>query len=423
MVRRNAGPSQADLIDFLTDPKAVADRFGSSPAALFGAYARRAAETDPGIAAQLRDDLGSPAGMLPRPGSAWRALNVAGAAGAALNGKAGYGSWGEFARRVGNAELRNAWTETVPSEGGFLTSETLRSDLLRWSLESAVMRPGALVIPVTDTELRTGLPVVDDISHELDPSQVLGGVTWAWVAEGAEIAASAPTFGRSVMEARKIAGLLGPIPNELLADGGGALDVFFGQVVPKGYAWAEDAEFINGDGVGVPQGYLSAPAALTVSRAASGHIGFADVVGLVAAMLPQSLRSAVFIASHTALTDMLSVYESIGTPADAAVPPSMWVQSTPSGGWTLLGRPLLVTEKAPALGTRGDLTLIDRSFYVIADRVAFTLAESAKGPGFQSDETYYRMTARLDARVWLSHPVTSAAGTQVSPVAVLGDAA
>lgn len=418
MVRRNTAPSTADLVDFLTDSRAVAERFGSSPGALFAAYARKMSETDPGIAAQLRE-AGSVAPGAVRPGSALAALDMADAPGARLNGKAGYGSWGELARHAAVAELRNAWTETVPSEGGFTVAETLRSDMLRWSLESSVMRPGATVIPVTETEQRTLLPVVDDVTHDLDPAAVLGGVSWAWTAEGADIAASAPTFGRAGYEARKLAGLIGPVPNETVSDGAAALDVFFRQVAPKGYAWAEDGAFISGSSVAEPEGYLSARGALTQARAGDSHIAFTDVVNLVAQMLPQSLSAAVFIASQTALTDMLSLYQ--GTLG--AVPPSMWVSSDGAGGWTLLGRPLLISEKAPALGTRGDLTFIDRSFYVIADRREFTIAESAKGPGFQDDATYWRLTARLDGRLWITHPVTSAAGTQVSPCVVLGDTA
>ena len=44
--------------------------------------------------------------------------------------------------------MKNAFSSTVPSEGGFLIPETLRSELLRVSLESAIVRPRARVIPM-----------------------------------------------------------------------------------------------------------------------------------------------------------------------------------------------------------------------------------------------------------------------------------
>jgi HK97 family phage major capsid protein len=44
--------------------------------------------------------------------------------------------------------VRNAFTSTVPSEGGFLIPETLRSELLRVSLETSIVRPRARIIPM-----------------------------------------------------------------------------------------------------------------------------------------------------------------------------------------------------------------------------------------------------------------------------------
>jgi HK97 family phage major capsid protein len=44
--------------------------------------------------------------------------------------------------------MRNAFSSTVPSEGGFLIPETLRSELLRISLETSIVRPRARVIPM-----------------------------------------------------------------------------------------------------------------------------------------------------------------------------------------------------------------------------------------------------------------------------------
>ena len=94
-------------------------------------------------------------------------------------------------------EIRNAgMAERIPSEGGFLVPETLRSEILALGLEDAVMRPGATVIPMDS--LRVPLPSIDDTSHT---ANVFGGVAAYWTAEGASLEISAPKFSRVVLEA------------------------------------------------------------------------------------------------------------------------------------------------------------------------------------------------------------------------------
>lgn len=53
-------------------------------------------------------------------------------------------------RQARISRVRNAFSSTVPSEGGFLIPETLRSELLRVSLENSVVRSRARVIPMED---------------------------------------------------------------------------------------------------------------------------------------------------------------------------------------------------------------------------------------------------------------------------------
>src|SRR5262249_42312350 len=50
--------------------------------------------------------------------------------------------------------------------------------------------------------------------------------------------------------------------------------------------------------------------------------------------------------------------------------------ATKAPNWALLGRPAFPTEKLPAIGTKGDLMLIDPSFYVIGDRMQIEIAAS-----------------------------------------------
>ena len=73
---------------------------------------------------------------------------------------------------------------------------------------------------------------------------------------------------------------------------------------------------------------------------------------------------------------------------------------------TLLGRPVIMSEKAPAaLGTQGDLSFVDFSMYLIGDYQTMTI-DSSPHVKFTSDKTSFRAIARNDGRPWLTQPLT-----------------
>ena len=69
---------------------------------------------------------------------------------------------------------------------------------------------------------------------------------------------------------------------------------------------------------------------------------------------------------------------------------------------TLLGRPVIMSEKTPGiLGDKGDLSLVDWSFYLlgIRDNLMIDTSDHVK---FTSDQTTVRAIARNDGRPWLN---------------------
>lgn len=81
----------------------------------------------------------------------------------------------------------------------------------------------------------------------------------------------------------------------------------------------------------------------------------------------------------------------------------------PNGGdtppMTILGRPVIFTEKVSALGTTGDINFVDLSYYLIGDRQSVEVAASDQA-FFQNDQTAYRIIERVDGRPWLQSALT-----------------
>lgn len=299
------------------------------------------------------------------------------------------------------AQVQNSFGSTIPADGGFLIPEVLRSQLLAVALESAIMRPGATVIPMET--LRVALPMIDSTSNV---SSVFGGIVMYWTEESAGLTDTSARFGRVVLDAKKLTGLAN-VPNELPADAS-AFGAFIDTQFPKALAWYEDIAFMMGSGAGEPLGWVNSPAAV-IQTAETGQgastIVWENLVKMYSRMLPSSLASAVWVASIDTFPQLATMALSVGT---GGGPVWLGGPSTPGSATppvTILGRPVMFTEKTPALGTTGDISFVDRSYYLIGDRQAMS-AMSSPHYRFGNDQTSYRIIERVDGRPWLQSAIT-----------------
>ena len=312
-----------------------------------------------------------------------------------------------LSRKLGT--LKNDLSSVKPSDGGFLIPEILRAELLRTSLENAIVRSRARIIPMDS--LTVPFPTVDATSNV---SSVFGGVVGYWSEEGATLTESQPRFGRVELKAQKLT-LYTEVPNELIRDAQPSLEAFISGIFPEAIAWFEDVAFFVGSGVGEPLGFLNAPARIQVTRdSGSPSIEWIDVVNMYCRMLPQSLSRAVWIVSPDALPNLFTMTFDTGSGSGTS-PVMMGGPGFGNGGtqappMTMLGLPIIVSEKARALGTAGDLNLVDFGFYLIGDRQAMSARQSEEFR-FQNDITAFRVTERLDGRPWLASAISPQNGS------------
>lgn len=321
--------------------------------------------------------------------------------------------------------IANAMGERIPAEGGYLVPEALRQQVLAY-MTSAIVRPRAMVLPMSS--LRLPVPILDNPS-QASGAQALGGLTFSFTEEGAAIASSTPAFGRMVLEARKLAGLMA-VPNELADDAAGAFGDLLARVVAMGLSWVEDDWFIgtNGTGVGCPQSILNAPCAVAVTRTNSaGAPVFLDVVSVFKSLHPASkqlgltpgVTSVAWLLSASALDAILEMY--YNPSGSEVVAPSGWFSMGDGHniGPSLLGLPAMVNDHQPASGSVGDVALADLGNYVIGDRQVMTVERSKESSGFITDISNFRVRSRVDGRYWIQSASTTEANQSVSPVVVL----
>lgn len=291
--------------------------------------------------------------------------------------------------------FQNSFGSEDPGSGGFLIPEEMRSQLLELEIEDTLVRQRATVIPMST--LRVPIPTVDDTSHV---SSVFGGVTFYWAEESSALPESQATFGKVLLDAKKLVGFF-KVPNELLADAP-AFGAWFDTRVPQGLAFSEDIAFLTETGAGTPEGVIGSPGYIQATRTTSDEIAWADLVGIYSRMLPQSQNKAVWVASLDTFPQIAQLTLST---------PGIWMggyNATPAADAppiTIMGRPVYFTEKVPKLGSVGDISLIDFSYYLIGDRQSVAVSASEHF-AFQNDQTAYRIIERVDGRPWLQTALT-----------------
>jgi HK97 family phage major capsid protein len=303
--------------------------------------------------------------------------------------------------------------ESVGASGGFLVPAEFRAELYGVMAEASFVRPRASVIPMTRRSIR--IPVLDQTDTTSGTPCWFGGMQFYWAEEATEKTETDPSFRLVELVAHKLIGYT-RASDELLDDSAISLESFLAG--PRGFAggavWMEEYSFLNGTGAGQPLGVLNAGCTLTVPRTADGEVQYEDLTEMLMNFLPTA--QGVWVISQSAMNEIITINGPAGNPS------YVWHANAANGiPGTLLGFPVIWTEKLPVLGQPGDVLLADWSYYLLGDRQATTV-ESTQFDRWRYDETSWRMVHRVDGQPWLSAPLTYQDGaTQVSPFVILGE--
>lgn len=298
------------------------------------------------------------------------------------------------------AEFRNAASSVSFADGGALVPEAFRARLLEVALEMAVVRPRATVVPMETA--RVDFPAIDVTSHA---SSLYGGMIAYWGEESAALTDAAPKFGRIGLDAKYLTGL-SVVPNQLLQDSAISFSALIERLWPRVLAFEEDDAFMTGTGVDQPLGFLGSrnPAAILQTKEtgqAANTILFENVIKMYSRLFPGSIQNAVWTCSPDTLPELWSMAISVGTGGA----PLMVANAQPGPPFTLLGLPVVRSEKNPKLGQRGCLALADLSYYLVGDRQQMSAASSTDWK-FGNNQTAYRLVQRVDGRPWIQSAVT-----------------
>lgn len=341
----------------------------------------------------------------------------------------GFKNMGEFLYAVGKAHqgaderlLRfNDKNESVETKdmtgqsgagGGFLVPVEQYTNLMSVVSERSFIRQRASIIPMTRRQVN--IPVLDQTATTAGQPHWFGGLQAYWTEEASLKLNTDPKFRQVVLTAWKLI-MYTRASDELLDDSAVSLAAFLsGQMGFAGaIQWMEEYAFLNGSGAGMPLGVLNSGALIKPNRGTTSTIVYTDLTNMLKRFLPNS--KGVWVVSQSAMQQLLELNGPSGNPA------YLWASAVNGAPGTLLGYPVIFTEKAPILGQVGDIALIDWSYYLIGDRQATTI-ESTRYDNWRYDETSWRAVHRVDGRPWLNTVLTYQDGTtQVSPFVALNN--
>jgi HK97 family phage major capsid protein len=308
-------------------------------------------------------------------------------------------------------EKRATMVEGTPSLGGFEVPEEFGAFLLDKSLESEIVRPRASLWAMKEKELK--IPAWDGADHTSD---LYGGLSGTWLAENATATRTNAKLRQVGLNARKL-GIYAQASRELVQDGIGFESQLSGALTGA-INWFLDYAFLQGTGAGQPLGVLNDQALIEVSKETeqqASTILFANVLKMWARLAPSCMAGAVWIINQTAIPQLMTMTVAVGT-GGALVPA---VQSR-AGIYELLYKPIIFTEKVPALGSKGDIILADLSQYAIGMRQEVVIDKS-NAPGWTEDSLDFRVILRADGAGTWSEAITPKNGDSLSWAVVLED--
>src|SRR5512137_2925668 len=150
-----------------------------------------------------------------------------------------------------------------------------------------------------------------------------------------------------------------PLSDELVTDTS-ALDSYLPGKVADSIRWKVNEALLFGSGNGQPLGCFSGGASIMQVKDGSqvaSTVSLANITNMVSRLIPGCYPRSVWLITPDALPSLFGL--TLGN-YPIYLPVNQGAQGSPYG--TLMGRPLMVSQHAPAFSAQGDISLIDPTY-------------------------------------------------------------
>lgn len=340
-----------------------------------------------------------------------------------------WGNMGEFLRAVVDAgspsrrvdprlfeNRASGMSEGVNADGGFLVDKDFSQELLQQVYASAQLASRCRRVQISAPSNGLKINVIDETSRA--NGSRFGGVQAYWAAEAAAATASKPKFKQLEVGLKKLMGLC-YVTDELMSD-----TVAMSQIITDAFvqemAFKLDDAILNGDGDGKPLGILAGAGLVEVPKEvgqAAATVTKENLVKMRSRLSGSSLDSSIWLVNQSVEPQLnLLTLGDLG-----AYFPSGTFANQPYD--QLFGRPVVRCEQAAALGSVGDISLIDFSKYLLIEKGGIK-GETSIHVRFLHEETAFRWSLRIGGIPMFDSAVTPFKGSAtLSPYVALAERA
>ncbi|MBX4944631.1 phage major capsid protein [Rhizobium binae] len=289
------------------------------------------------------------------------------------------------------------------TSGGIMVPQQFRNEIMSVPPQEALVRPRANVIPAgSPPDAGITIPALDQSGA--NPGNMFGGMQFQWIEEGGAKPETDADLTSVSLTPHEIAGYV-TLTDKLLRNWQAA-GPFIQNLMRQGVAGAEDYAFQRGNGVNKPLGTINSGAMKFINRANANQVSYVDLLKMVSVLLMRG-GSPVWSAPQSSLVQFGQLTDPEGH--------YIWKANAVDGfAGTLMGYPLRWNNRAPALGTKGDITLNDFSHYLIKDGSGPYVATS-EHVKFLENKTVIKIFWNVDGAPWLKAPIKEENGYEVSP--------
>jgi len=283
--------------------------------------------------------------------------------------------------------------EGTGSAGGVTVPDNLANTIYQIALEQSIVLPRCRMFPIRYGN-NISIPVWDGFDNQ---SGLFGGFTGQWLGEEMAATAQTPKLNSIELKAYKLA-IFVDASNEVIADSM-TLETALTGAMQKAVAYLLDEACLLGNGVAKPTGAFNDSSSIAVNRASAGAIGLTDLTNMYARLHPACQRNAVWVCSPSCIPQLCAMTNIGGTN------PVFIINASEGIPGTIFGLPVLVSERLEALGTQGDIALVDFSQYAVIMRREISL-ERSNAPRWSEDVMSYRCIVRANGHAMWVDPMT-----------------
>jgi len=340
--------------------------------------------------------------------------------------KPGFKTFGEQLQAVrkacmgGGQDVRlkaaSGLNEADPSSGGFLVQDDFAAELIKQTHDVGILSSRCRRIPISAKANGLILNAVDE-SSRVNGSR-WGGVQVYWTNEAEAVTASKPKFRQMKLELEKLTGVY-YATEEILADTT-ALESIVMQAFSEEFAYKVDEAILSGAGAGQPLGILKSKSLIKQAIEAGQDpltVIAENIMNMWNRMPARQRMGSEWFINQDVEPQMWTMSLKIGTGGVPLYVQPGGLSQLPYG--QLFGRPVIPIEQAEALGTIGDVMLLNMKEYLLIDKGGINAAESLHVRFLQGEDTF-RFVYRCDGEpLWNSTLTAAKGGTTRSPFIAL----